>query len=72
MRKTHLVELVRHRAGVAVFIEERVGHEEGALFAEGIFEFAECHRQAASLEIDFIGRAVPEHILSPLGNGFDV
>ena len=72
VRDAHLVELVGHRLGVAVFVEERIGHDKGALFAEHVFQFVQRDRQAASLEVDFIGRAEPEHILSPLGDGFDV
>ncbi len=53
----------------AVLIEELVGDEEGALL---VAEVAQTFSQAAVFEVDFRRDTEPQHVFSPLCNGFDV
>ena len=72
MHDAHRIELVGNRLGVAVVEEERVGHDEGALFAHHRAQFVQRHRQAALFEVYLLRRAEPKHVLSPLRHGLDV
>ena len=72
MGDTHLVELIGDGLGIAVLVEEGVGHDEGPLFAHDGLQLCQSHRQATFLEIDLFRRAEPQHVLSPLGDGLDV
>ena len=72
MGDAHLVELIGDGLGIAVLVEEGVGHDESLLFAHNGLQLSQGHRQAAFLEVDLFRRAEPQHILSPLGDGLDV
>ena len=68
----HLVELVGDRLGVAVLVQEGVGNDKGFLFAHDVLQLLQGKGHAALLDIDLFRRSEPQHVLSPLGNGFDV
>ena len=68
----HGGELVGNGLGVAVLEEEGVGDDKRPLLAQHIPQLIQCHREAALLEIDLLGGAEPQHILSPLRHGLDV
>ena len=72
MNNAECIELVRDCFCIAVLEQEAVRDDEGTLFAHDIAELIECDGQAALLDIDLFRRAEPQHILSPLGNGFDI
>ena len=65
----HGVQLLLHRLGVAVLVQEGVGDDKGLLI---IFQFGQSHGQAALLEINLFRRAEPEHILPPNCHCLDV
>ena len=72
MLNAHFVQLVLDGLGVTIGVKEGVGDNEGLLLAQHVLQLAEGHGKAALLEIDLLGGAEPQHILSPLGHGFDV
>ena len=72
VRKAELVELVGHGFGEAVLVEESVGHDEGALSAERVFELVKRDGRAALFDINLFGSSEPKHILSPFGDGLDI
>ena len=71
-RASLLLEALLNRLGVAVGVEEVVGHDEHALAVPDFADLAERDGQTALLEIDLFRRAEPQHILSPNRNSLDV
>ena len=72
MLNAHFVELVGYRLGVAVLIQEGIRYNKRLLCAPDGFEFVEGYGQAALFDIHLFGRSEPEHVLSPLGDCFDI
>ena len=68
----HFVQFVLDGLGIAAPIQEGVGDDEGLFLPQHVLQLAESHGKAALLEINLLGGTEPQHILSPLGYGFDV
>ena len=65
----HGIQLLFHRLGVAILIQEGIGDNEG-LFV--LFQLGQRNGQAALLEIYLFGRTEPEHIFPSFCHRFDV
>ena len=57
-------ERLLDRLGVAVGVEEGVGHDERALLLHFFTEFTEREREATLLLVNLLGSAEPQHIFS--------
>ena len=68
----HLVELGLDGAGVAILEEELVGDDEGALLAHDGTELVEGDGRGTLLEVDLLGSAEPQHVLTALGHSLNV
>ena len=68
----HLVELGLDGAGVAILEEELVGDDEGALLAHDVAQLVEGDGRGTLLEVDLLGSAEPQHILTALGHSLNV
>ena len=68
----HLVELVLDLLGEAALVEEGVGDDEGALLVHDGAELVEGRGHAALLEVDLLGGADPQHVLTPLCHVLEV
>ncbi len=67
-----LVQTVGQRLGVAVLIQEAVGDDE-RLFAGVLgLQLFQGHGHTALLKEYLLGRAEPQHVLSPLGHGLNI
>ena len=72
MGDAHLVELGLDGAGVAILEEELVGDDEGALLAHDGTELVESDGRGTLLEVDLLGSAEPQHVLTALGHSLNV
>ena len=59
-------------AGVAVGIEEGVRHDERALLAHDLAQFAKREREAALLLVDLLRAAEPQHVFSSHCNSLNI
>ena len=69
---THLVKLVGYSLCIAVFIKELICYDKRFFLAHDVFKLVKRYGQAALLHIHLLGCSEPQHILSPLGNRFDI
>ena len=67
-----LFERLLDGLGVAVRVEEGVGHDERLLLAEFLAEFAQGDGEAAFLLVDLFRRAEPQHVFSSHCDCLDV
>ena len=69
----HLIQLFLDRFDISVLVQEGVGDDEAFLLAHHMtLSSSKRDRHAALLQIYLLWSAEPQHILSPLGNRFDV
>ena len=72
MLNSQFVQLVGNRLCIPVVIKEAVGNDKGLFLAHDRFQLVQGNRQTAFLDIYLLRGPEPEHIFSPLCNGFDI